>query len=352
MKAPKFKARKRQPKVLSKESLVSRRHFVEGQMPLVIESKAEHLNLPLWIAENRSELRAQLVREGALLFRGFSIETIDRFQACIEAFSGELLRYTERSSPRHAVKGNVYVSTVYPKEEEIFLHNEQSYNTSWVRLICFFCETEPGKAGQTPIGDTRKILAKLDPAIRERFRKEGYIYRRNFGDGFGLTWQVAFQTKEKSEVETYCRENLIHFKWREGDRLTTWQRRPAIRRHPVTGEDVWFNHCTFFHVSTLPKSIGESLISEFDELDLPNQTFHGDGSSIRPETMSHLQKLYREEKVLFDWKKNDILILDNMLGVHGRQPFEGDRNILVAMSEGTSNADEDFPYPETIKPMN
>src|SRR5258706_558361 len=41
---------------------------------------------------------------------------------------------------------------------------------------------------------TRKILNAIHPDIRDRFSNHGYMYARNFGEGFGLPWQETFQT--------------------------------------------------------------------------------------------------------------------------------------------------------------
>jgi alpha-ketoglutarate-dependent taurine dioxygenase len=338
----KLKSLKRKLVVLSQEDLVSHDLLDARSLPLVISPRAGGLSLPAWIADNREPVRAKLHAHGALLFRDFGVSDIDTFQNAVEAISGGLLRYTERSSPRHAVKGNVYTSTDYPPAHPIFLHNEQSYNVNWCRIISFYCRQPSPQGGQTPIADTRRILARLDPDIVERFRTRRYMYMRNFGEGFGLSWQVAFQTEDKGEVEAYCRRNAIDFEWKDGNRLRTRQVRPALHRHPVTGELVWFNHCTFFHVSTLPAAVRDSLVAGFAEHDLPNQTFYGDGETIEPPVMAQLQQAYLDEKVIFDWKKGDVLVLDNMLSSHGREPFQGERSVLAAMSEVTEHAVEDL----------
>jgi len=303
-------------------------------LPLVIQpAPGMDLKLPALIGENREKLRARLHQYGGLLFRGFSMVDLVIFEETVRALSGDLLSYMEQSSPRHAIKGSVYTSTDYPPEEKIFLHNEQSYNMTWCGKISFFCNVEPDVRGQTPLADTRKILARLDSDIVDRFRKQGYRYMRNFGDGMGLTWQDVFQTENKSMVEAYCERNQIHFQWKSGNRLRTWQVRPVIRTHPETGEDVWFNHCAFFHVTTSPPRIRDMLLSEYAEEDLPNQTFYGDGQSIEPDTIAHIRKAYLAEEVMFNWRQGDVLILDNMLLSHGREPFSGAREILTAMSE-------------------
>jgi alpha-ketoglutarate-dependent taurine dioxygenase len=336
----KLTAIKRKSVVLSADDLVSYSLLADRPLPLVIAPSADLVDLPAWAAQRRDALRAKLRVHGALLFRGFAVPTVDTFSATVKAVSGEPLRYTERSSPRHAVEGNIYTSTDYPPEYPIFLHNEQSYNLSWCRVISFHCRIAAATGGQTPLADTRRILARLDPALVERFRQRKYMYVRNFGDGFGLSWQVAFQTQSKPEVEAYCRANGIEVEWKPGNRLRTRQRREAVHRHPDTGELVWFNHCTFFHVSTLPAPVRDTLVAGFADDDLPNQTFYGDGEAIEPEVMAQLQQAYLAERVMFDWREGDVLIVDNMLCSHGREPFAGERRVITAMSELSQGVDQ------------
>ncbi len=339
----KLKSIKRKSVVLSADDLVSYEP-AGGGMPLVVTPRADAMDLPAWAAQQRDSLRARLHAHGALLFRGFARPGVDTFSNAVRAVSGEPLRYTERSSPRHAVDGNVYTSTDYPPEYPIFLHNEQSYNLSWCRVISFTCQRASTTGGQTPLADTRRILARLDPALVERFRQRRYMYVRNFGDGFGLSWQVAFQTESPAEVEAYCAKNRIEVEWKGGGRLRTRQVRDAIHVHPDTGEQVWFNHCTFFHVSTLPPPVRDTLLAGFADEDLPNQTCYGDGAPIEAEVMAELQQAYLAEKVLFDWREGDVLIVDNMLSCHGREPFGGERRVLTAMSEPSERRAEDAAH--------
>ncbi len=107
----------------------------------------------------------------------------------------------------------------------------------------------------------------------------------------------------------------------------------------MTGESVWFNHATFFHVSTLEASTRDALLAEFKEEDLPNNTYYGDGSQIEPQVLDELRDAYRQELVLFPWQQGDLLMIDNMLTAHSRTPYVGERNILVAMSTPYSRSD-------------
>lgn len=115
--------------------------------------------------------------------------------------------------------------------------------------------------------------------------------------------------------------------------------RPAAARHPHTGEWVWFNHATFFNVSTLAPSIRDGLLSQFAPEDLPNQTYYGDGTEIEPEVLEELRAAYLAEAVAFRWQRGDVVVLDNMLTSHARRPFRGQRKVVFGMAEPFTRTD-------------
>ncbi len=321
---------------VASEDLVRFGALLGGELPLLAEPAAPGVSLASWAAANRPLLEENLQKHGGILFRGFDLREPEDLETFIQAVSGESLEYRERSSPRHTVKGNIYTSTDYPASHPIFLHNENSYQREWPLKIFFFCRQASEQGGETPIADVRKVLARISPEIRDRFAERKWMYVRNFGDGFGLSWQTVFQTTDKGAIERHCREWGIESEWKDGDRLRTRAVRQAIARHPKTGELVWFNHATFFHVSTLEPLVREALRQEFEDGELPANTYYGDGSPIEPEVLDHLRAAYRAETVSFPWRQGDLLMLDNMLVAHGRAPFSGQRQILVGMAEPTS----------------
>ncbi|SRR6266498_395674 len=318
----------------AQEELITASYLDRGrQLPLVIQPNTDHIDLPEWAGNNRAYIEAALGKHGAILFRGFPVKSAPEFERFVRMASREILEYNERSSPRSQISGQIYTSTDYPPDKRIFLHNEQSYNLMFPMKIFFYCAKPAEEGGATPIADTRKVFGRITSEIRERFMERKYMYVRNFGDGFGLSWQEAFQTKRQSEAQEYCRSNRIDCEWKAGTRLRTRQVREVAKRHPKTGEWVWFNHLTFFHVRTLDKQIQESVLSAFAEEDLPNNTYYGDGGRIEEEVMGHLRDAYEAESVRFDWEEGDVLMLDNMLTAHGREPYVGKRRIAVAMAD-------------------
>lgn len=324
----------------SQEQLIQTRPLADAPgFPLVVEPTVEGLDLITWAGNNRDFTETHLPRHGALLFRNFNAPDIDQFNQFITATSREPMDYHEGASPRTQISGNIYTSTEYPADQPIFLHNELSYRHTFPLKIFFCCMTPATENGATPIADVRKIYQRIDPAVRERFAKKGWMLVRNFGDGFGLSWQKVFHTTDQADVAEYCRASGIEFEWKDNNRLRIRQVRPCVAEHPTTHEPVWFNHVTFFHVSTLPAIMRDELLAQFDEDDLPTNTYYGDGSAIEPAVLDEIRAAYDQETVRFPWQRGDLLMLDNMLAAHGREPFRGSRRIVVGMSDPTRWAD-------------
>lgn len=332
--APRFKLGQRKQLRLSEESLVTLSTFGEAKhLPLVVQPAVRGVSLSNWLVNRRDFIHEAILQHGAVLFRGFGVELPDELQAAVTVLCGEAMAYKERSSPRSQIAGNVYTSTDYPPDEEIFPHNEHSYSKRFPMKLFFCCQTPAANGGTTPLIDTRRVYKKIPDDVRSEFERKGWMFVRNFNTGFGLSWQTVFQTTDQAEVEEYCRSANIEWEWLGGDRLRTRQVRPSVIQHPATGECVWFNHATFFHVTTLKPSLLKILRSSFTEDQMPNNTFFGDGSTIPDDVVEKLRHAYLSERVSFPWEKGDLIVLDNVLTAHGRDAYSGPRKILFAMAE-------------------
>lgn len=305
----------------------------EQTLPLLIRPAVDGVSLNAWLDHHRERWEGLLRTHGALLFRGFGVRTREELEELAAAASGGLMDYTYRSTPRSSVGGRVYTSTEYPADQSIPMHNEMSYTSSWPLKIWFFCDQPSEQGGETPLADSRRVWARLDPALRQRFAENNVLYVRNYGGGLDLTWENVFQTTDRAAVESFCREAGIEHEWKEGNRLRTRQRCQAVARHPATGETVWFNQAHLFHRSSLAPEVLASLLDTVAEEDLPRDTFYGDGTPIEASALEEIRGVYAEESVTFPWQKGDLLMVDNMLVAHGRRPFSGPRRILVAMAE-------------------
>jgi alpha-ketoglutarate-dependent taurine dioxygenase len=330
---PDFKARQRKVVRVSEDALV-RVGFVDdaAQLPVLIEPAAPGVDLLGWAAGHRDQLDARLLAHGAILLRGFDVAGPEQFQRFAGEVCGDLLDYTERAAPRLEVSKGVYTSTEFPADQWIPLHHEMSYAHHWPRKILFYCDVAPLARGCTPIVRASTFMARLDARIRQKFLEKKVMYVRNYGEGVDLSWQDTFQTTDRAVVEEYCRQAGMTTEWRDGDRLRTRAVRHAVIDHPQTGEAIWFNHAHMFHSSNLPAEVGDVLRAQFAEDELPRNAFYGDGSPIESSILEQIRQLYLDASLLFPWRRGDILILDNFLVAHGREPFAGPRRILVSLS--------------------
>jgi len=305
----------------------------DSPLPLVVRPAVQDLSLVEWAASNTSFIESYLIRNGAILFRGFSLKDETEFEELIEAVSGPLLDYSYRSTPRTVVSGKIYSSTEYPAHQTIPLHNENSYSLSWPRKIWFYSMQIAEQGGETPIADSRRIYDALPLEIRECFERKGLVYARNYGTGLDLPWQEVFQTSSRAVVENFCRQSRMEFEWIGEEQLRTRQVCQVSERHPVTGEMVWFNQAHLFHVSRLPAEVREWLLSAFGEENLPRNVYFADGSTIDSAMLDEVSSVCEAQAIVFPWRAGDVLLLDNMLAAHGRKPFSGKRKVVVGMAE-------------------
>ncbi|MEJ1937157.1 TauD/TfdA family dioxygenase, partial [Nostoc sp. NIES-2111] len=189
------------------------------------------------------------------------------------------------------------------------------------------------QGGETPIIDSRQVFKLIDPKIRDIFIDKQVMYVRNYGDGLGLDWQTVFQTQRRAEVKRKCQQDVINFEWKLENRLRTFSVRPAVIKHHQTGELSWFNQAQHWHPACLDPLARETLFASFKPEDLPRNCYYGDGTPIEDSIMEEICGVYQKLEVCFPWHKGDVLLLDNILTAHARNPFVGERKLLVAMGE-------------------
>lgn len=310
----------------------------DSSEPVVIRPTLAGLDVVVWATANRSLIDGLLDRHGAVLLRSFELGGLSGFGDLVKGVAGDPIEYRERSSPRTQVAENIYTSTEHPAHQAIFLHNENSYAHSWPLRLCFLCSTPARQGGETPIADCRRVFRLIDPRIRDKFIEKRVMYVRTFSEGLGLSWQTVFGTSDRDAVTRQCRQAGYTIEWTSRG-LRTRRVGQAVARHPRTGEMAWFNHATFFHVSTLEPEIGEALLAQYGEDGLPNNTYYGDGTPIEASVLDQLRSAYLQAKVKQPWQAMDILLLDNVLAAHGREPYAGPRRVHVAMSQPRTEDD-------------
>lgn len=322
-----------------------------SEFPLVIEPSHKNValdDLKKLLEQRNNYFKQHLLKYGAVLLRNFPIKNDHDFADIIRSFkTGHFLDYIGGDSPRTKITDGVYTSTEAPPWIKIPLHNELSFVKHYPTHIYFYCDIAPKDRGETIIGDARKIYQSIDEDVRNRFIEKKlryiscYYYKSKLMSSlnkiqkFHKSWIDVFETEDKQEVERKCYENEFSFKWTKGDWLQISQERPAVLEHPETHELVWFNQAHLYDFN--PKLVGwpQHLglkVFYFQEHTRLHQIFFADNSKIPRKDLYHILDVLDQNTVSFPWQKGDMLVLDNILAMHGRAPFSGKRRVLASMT--------------------
>jgi alpha-ketoglutarate-dependent taurine dioxygenase len=331
-------ARQRVAVDLADLELVAKEQMIEGrEMPLIVTPIVRDIELADWVADHRDEVDALFAKHGAILFRGFSVPSTESFERVAQAVVPELFG-DYGDLPPEATGTKVYHSTPYPADKAILFHNESSHLPRFPARQFFHCVIPSEEGGETPIVDCRHIYNVLPREIVEPLEEKGLMYVRNFTDGLDVNWREFYRTDDKAEVEKFCRMTDTDFQWTENG-LRTSQVRPAVITYPATGEKVFFNQIQLHHVSRLDPEVRDALSSLFSPDDMPRNVFYGDGTPIPDEVVDEITDTYWRESVAYRWQAGDILMVDNLIVAHARNPFKGKRKIVVAMGDMRTMAD-------------
>ncbi len=334
----------------------------DSKLPLVISPENDGKSkeqLMEWIAGNKSIIDEKLTESGAVLFRGFDIQSPNDFESVAKTIDSDLKDDYLGTSPRDKKTDFVFSASELPPHYPIMQHCEMSFLPSAPRRLFFYCNIEPEYGGETPICDFRKVYKDLDAKVKEEFERKGVKHIRNYSspddkskNGFQLkNWSEMFLTKDKSVIEKKCVDNDIICEWKDNDGLRLINKNDGIKTHPKTGEKVWFNHTQVFHVSAAAEEYHRihkrqkrwetfkySMLLELmtwhkKATKNPNdQSMHvtfGDDSPIPDQYVEHIQDIIWKNMVIQSWKKGDIICLDNFSTSHGRLPYYGPREIMV-----------------------
>ena len=287
-----------------------------------------------WIKSNLNELEAKLRETGAILFRGFPVDSAETFDEFSHSFGYPNFTYKESLS--NAVRLNfterVFTANEAPKDVEIFLHHEMAQTPISPSKLFFFCKSAAEEGGQTPLCRSDMLfqdLAKHMPELAADFMSKGLKYTTQMpaeddpNSGQGRSWKSTLSVQNDAQAEQKLAELGYSWEWlTEGSLRATTPVLPAVID---MGNDkkVFYNQLIAAFMGW--KGVRENPSSAI--------TF-GDGSAIPIVGLQLAVKL--SEKYTFDlpWQDGDVALVDNYMVMHGRRPFSGERKrqVLVALA--------------------
>ena len=295
-----------------------------------------------WMRSNRARLDEILVEFGTIVFRGFPFRTASDFDSFTVLYDRYKEGYVAGASPRSTVVGNVMEATRLAPHFLIWMHQEMSYMPNYPSRIAFFARKVPEKGGATLIADMCEFTRRLPGKLKGLIEEHGVRGVRNYGPAGKGThvarhlddkpWNEGFGVDDKAEVEAICKGKGIQPIWNDDGSLTVVTMTHGFSTHPVTGERIYrsnlhTNYRTYMH-------FGDNN-PEWDEA-RTHQAFHtgymlGNNVPLTREESAEIEDLIDDLIVRWQWRDGDIMLVDNLQVAHGRDPFVGERETLVAL---------------------
>ncbi|HUC59573.1 MAG TPA: TauD/TfdA family dioxygenase [Streptosporangiaceae bacterium] len=286
-----------------------------------------------WVLSHRGEIEELLLRHGCLVVSGLGVSSAADLAKVRSGLGHVPVRSREPFAPRQDFGDGVYSWPEWSAAREMCMHHEQGYATDYPGLLLMACVRGPAEGGALLLADTRRFLTLLPERLAKRLAAEGWLLRRNFLPRLGLGWREALDVRYPSEVAGVCAERDIEFEWLDSETLRLWQRRAAIVTHQVTGEKCAFSDLLFMSQWSIAKPERDLLIHAFGADGLPFNSYYGSGEELAEEDYWVLVRAYQQVTVEVNWQQGDVLIIDNVMTAHGREPYVGAWDIPTALCD-------------------
>ena len=286
-----------------------------------------------WVAEHRDEIMQAATKHGAALLRNIGVETVEGFDAVVQALSLDNFPY--KKSLSNAVRVNrterVFSANEAPPEVQIFFHHEMAQTPLFPRWIMFSCEIAPQEGGATPLCRSDVLYERLKtecPEFIAKCEQLGLQYTNvmpgvdDAASGMGRSWASTLGVEDRDAAEARLRDLNYSWEWQDDGCLrATTPPLPAVMELD-DGRRTFFNQ----------------LIAAYcgwkDERNDPSSAVrHGDGTILDADAVATAGKIADEITFYMNWQVGDIVVIDNTVVMHARQPFVGKRKVVASLAQ-------------------
>jgi alpha-ketoglutarate-dependent taurine dioxygenase len=312
-----------------------------------------------WVEQHEARLKLRLSTVGAVLLRETGLDNAQDFAQVAAQLVGPLDGRYQGPSPRKRMAEGVFSASEVGGSLSIPEHAELSYMAKMPRFLLFWCREPARLGGETTLVDGRRVLARLTQTELAPLLGGPLRIRRRHAPAHGLRdpfelsrWPDVFGTRDPEALAAQLAVLRVNATIERSGALTLHEEQPAVRVHPISGERVWLNHLLVFHASApaallasaarqermlrallgYPIALAYRRLSERLGRAVATDVRLHDGSPIADETVSRVRAVVQAEAHKVAWQRGDLLIVDNHLVLHGRRPYRGRRQVVVAWS--------------------
>ena len=292
-------------------------------------------------------LTKKLALHGTLLFRGLPIHGAHDFSKFAHAFGYRPHEIIGIVVDRPTLAPNIAPANEAPKEVLVYNHNESPQVPHAPEYIMFYSHKAPRKGGESPISSSlelfhrakqempefihalaeKGILSRVTYKVDQQY-KGGATLKQSFGKLFEPEDDEANRrSKVEAQIRRYGRGKHTTWQWTDDGGWILEHHLPAIRTQPQTGLPTLFTGLAAYYKNAKVNGAGRNI----------TQQLYGDGTPIPEKYLAHLAALTDDIRVLHKWQQGDVLVYDNTIAQHGREPWEGeqsDRVIMASLFDG------------------
>ncbi|MEM1380626.1 MAG: TauD/TfdA family dioxygenase [Pseudomonadota bacterium] len=295
----------------------------------VIQAPKPNKNVVDFVKSNRDEVKAMMKEAGAVKFKGFKVKE-DATAKILEKLGIKLGEDVFWSTPRQRVKGKVFTATEFDKTREIMLHCEAAYAKSYPRILCFHAVKAAEVKGGTTFADLDAVSADLGDIV-DQFAQRGVRYVRCYRDMIDIPLSKAFGTDDKDEAKKRAEAKGMEVDFTADGAMRSAHTVRGALPDSAAGKPVHFNQAHMFHPSRLAEKDREALTKLFGEDGLPRQSQWGDGEPIPDDVINRIVDTLAAHTQVIAWEDSDVVLIDNLRFMHGRQTYDGTRRVITAM---------------------
>ncbi|CAJ2648344.1 clavaminate synthase-like protein [Trifolium pratense] len=304
--------------------------IVDGEtLPLVLQpreaNKSDLESLLLSLNKNKEWFEEMIIKNSAVLLRGFDVNKAEDFNDIVETFGWEDIRYVG-PAPRTHIYKMVWTANEGPLSEFIYYHHEMVLIKEYPKKVILFCEIPPPEGGETPFVPSFRVTERMIEEFPEEVKKmeeKGLKYSFTAPSNSDRTsmrgrgWEDAFGTSDPKEAEKRARSLGMDVEWLPNGGLKTILGPRNLTKvfEGRKGRRMWFNTIVGMH----GKEISSATLA--------------DGTEIPENVVKRCGEIIEEESIQFKWQKGDVLFLDNYALLHGRRPSLPPRRVLVATTK-------------------
>lgn len=356
-------------------------------LPLVVEPIGLEQGFePLknFLSENHERILHDVAKYGAVLFRGFPVDTVAKFEeliATMPTIQG-INQILMSEAGRDLVQGTKYVfhtSTAYKTGGTLdfgAFHTENFYVPDVPRYICFYCIKPPCLGGETGLLNVARLFEDMPETLQQKLESTAFLARLASFPEVLNRYSCSAET-----LERFCADENLPLETSKDAKVIAFYK-PAILVHPVTGQRSlcinfagelgayglrealieafsgdytgvrWAAHRMYWKSAILSRIRGFGLAiaipirikvpwavvrqfiwSRIRSKKAPSQPFQDRrvGAVFSPDDVKNLARLMRKNYSSFKWQRGDVLIVDNLKVAHAGMPGFGSRDLKALM---------------------